>query len=106
MKKMPFLVLLLFAIVALFACNPGFRKTDRQNYREISSYQYSQLHAAMNRYPEIAEAVLSELTGEYVTLSQYNNIMQKVDLIKLKHARQMTAQNARAMPVKAITKNM
>lgn len=105
MKKMPFLVLLLFAIVALFACNPGFRKAAPQNQREISSYQYSQLHAAMNRHPEIAETVLIELTGDYVSLSQYNKIMQKVDLVKLKHARLMTAQNGRTMPVKAVATN-
>lgn len=105
MQKMPFLVLLLFAIGVLFACNPGFRKPDRQNHREISSYQYSQLHAAMNRYPEIAETVLSELTGEYVSLSQYNKIMQKIDLIKLKEARHMTAHNGRVMTVKAFAEN-
>lgn len=98
MEKMPFLVLLLLAIVALFAGNPGFRKTGWQNSCEISSYQYSQLHAAMNRYPEIADAALNELTGEYVTISQYDQIMRKVDLIKLKHAKGMTAQTTRDLP--------
>lgn len=104
MEKMPFVVLLLVAIIALFACNPGFRKDSRQNSCEISSYQYSQLHAAMNRYPEIADTALSELRGEYVSISQYNEIMQKIDQIMLKRARQMTAQTARVHPAKALAR--
>lgn len=105
MEKMPFAVLLLLAIIALFAFNPGFRKASRLNGSEISTYQYSQLHSAMSRYPEIADAALSELTGEYVSISQYNDFMHKVDLIKLKRARQMTAQTTRVPPAKALTKN-
>lgn len=105
MEKMPFVVLLLLAIIALFAFNPGFRKTSRLNGCEISTYQYSQLHSAMSRYSEIADTALSELTGEYVSISQYNDFMHKVDLIKLKRARQMTAQTTRALPAKALAQN-
>jgi hypothetical protein len=102
MEKMPFVVLLLLAIITLFAFNPGFRKAGRINSCEISSYQYSQLHAAMNRYPEIADTALRELTGEYVSISQYDDIMHKVDLVKLLRARQMTAQSTRVHAAKAV----
>ncbi|MBU5612814.1 hypothetical protein [Geomonas azotofigens] len=105
MEKAPFVVLLFLAITALFALNPGIRKASQQGRCEISSYQYSQLHAAMQRYPEIADMALSELTGERVNLSQYNKIMQTVDVIKLKDARRMTAHNNGTLSVRAIAKN-
>ncbi|WP_224961019.1 hypothetical protein [Geomonas subterranea] len=105
MEKTPFVVLLFLAITALFALNPGIRKASQQGRCEISSSQYSQLHAAMQRYPEIADLALSELTGERVNLSQYNKIMQTVDLIKLREARRMTAYNARTVSMRAMAKN-
>ncbi|MBJ6752543.1 hypothetical protein [Geomonas anaerohicana] len=105
MEKTPFVVLLFVAITALFMSNPGVRTAGRQDRREISNYQYSQLHAAMQRYPEIADKALKELTGERVNLSQYNKIMQTVDLIKLRDARHMTAHNGAVLPIKASAKN-
>lgn len=91
MEKTPFVVGLILAIVALVAFNPGFRKIDPQDSCEISSYHYGQLHSAMNRYPEIADTARSEVTGDFVSISQYNQIMHKVDQIKMKQARQMAA---------------
>ncbi|GFO64995.1 hypothetical protein M1B72_14340 [Geomonas paludis] len=105
MEKTPFVVLLFAAIAVLFALNPGIRKASQQGRCEISIYQYSQLHAAMQRYPEISDMALNELTGERVNLSQYNRIMQRVDLIKLSDARRMTAHNGAVLPVKALAKN-
>ena len=105
MEKTPFVVLLFVAITALFALNPGIRKASLQGRSEISSYQYSQLHAAIQRYPEIADMALSELSGERINLSQYNRIMQTADLIKLRDARRMTAHNGAGLPVKALAKN-
>lgn len=105
MEKMPFVVMLLLAIIALFAVNPGFRKASRLNSCEITAYQYSQLNTVMSWYPEVADTAQRELTGEYVSVSQFNDIMRKVDLIKLKRARQMTAQTARVLPARAVAKN-
>ncbi|MBJ6802538.1 hypothetical protein [Geomonas propionica] len=105
MEKTPFVVLLFVAITAVIACNPGIRKAGQQSRCEISSYQYSQLHAAMQRYPEIADMALQELTGARVNLSQYNKIMQTVDLIKLRDGRRMTAHNDTIHPLKVIAKN-
>ncbi|MBU5636908.1 hypothetical protein KOM00_09185 [Geomonas sp. Red69] len=105
MEKTPFVVLLFLAITALFALNPGIRKASQQGGCEISIYQYSQLHAAMERYPEIADMALDELSGERVTLSQYNRVMQTVHVIRLKEARGMTAHNDRFLPVRTLAKN-
>ncbi|QWV94832.1 hypothetical protein KP004_06540 [Geomonas oryzisoli] len=105
MEKTPFVVLLFLAITALFALNPGIRTATKEGRCEISSYQYSQLHAAMERYPEITDQALNVLTGERVNLCQYNKIMQAVDLIKLKDARRMTAHNSRALSLRTIAKN-
>ena len=105
MEKKPLAVLLFVAIIALFLFNPGFRKHNRQYGREISAYQYAQLHAAVNRYPEIADTAHEELTGQSVSLSQYNEIMRKVDQIRLKQANQVATQTASLLTDRQAAKN-
>lgn len=91
MEKTPFILFLCIAIIALFAANPGFRKDNRTNSCEISCYQYAQLHSAMTLFPEIADTARRDLTGEYVSISQYNEIMRKVETAKSKQAKRTFA---------------
>lgn len=105
MEKSPFLLFLCIAIIALFAANPGFRKDKDANSCEISCYQYGQLHSAMALFPEIADTARHDLTGEYVSISQYNDIMRKVELVKLKQARRMSAQTEPTLTEKHLAKN-
>ena len=91
MEKMPFAFAVIVAVMALVATNPGFRSAGSQGGCEISSYEYAKLHAAMDRYTEIATVARNELTQDRVTIAQYNRIMRRVDVIKLKQARQMAA---------------
>ena len=105
MDKTPFLLFLFIAIIALFAANPGFKKDKDANSCEISCYQYGQLHSAMSLFPEIADTAKHDLTGEYVSISQYNAIMRKVERVKLKQARRMSAQTELALSEKRVAKN-
>ncbi len=105
MEKTPFLLFLCIAIIALFAANPGFRKDKDANSCEISCYQYGQLHSAMALFPEIADTARHDLTGEYVSISQYNDIMRKVELVKLKQARRMSAQTEHTLTEKRLAQN-
>ncbi|TGU71579.1 hypothetical protein E4633_14815 [Geomonas terrae] len=105
MEKTPFLLFLCIAIIALFAANPGFRKDKEANSCEISCYQYGQLHSAMSLFPEVADTARRDLTGEYVSISQYNEIMRKVELAKLKQARRMSAQTELALTEKHSASN-
>lgn len=105
MEKTPFLPFLCIAIIALFAANPGFRKDKDANSCEISCYQYGQLHSAMALSPEIADTARHDLTGEYVSISQYNDIMRKVELVKLKQARRMSAQTELTLAERRSAKN-
>lgn len=91
MEKTPFILIVIIAVVALVASNPGFRKNNPHGVREISSYEYAQLHEAVARHDEIATVAKQEFTGDYVTIAQYNEIMHQVGVLKLRQARQMAA---------------
>lgn len=89
MEKAPFILVLFVATIGLLAANPGFRDNTEDDNREISSYDYSKLHAAIERDAEIAALARRELTQDHVTIRQYNKVMRKIDSMKLKQARQV-----------------
>lgn len=96
MEKKPFALALIVAVMALVVFNTGFRKNNHRDSCEISSYEYARLYEAMDRYEEIAAVAQRELTHDYVSIAQYNTIMQQVDAVKLKQARRMAAMHRTA----------
>jgi len=95
MTKTPLALALLIAVIGLVATNPGIRKSSYQETCEISSSDYAKLHAAIDQYSEIATMARQDLTQEFVSIAEYNKIMHQVDIVKLKHARQMAAMQDR-----------
>ena len=91
MEKTPFILVVIIAVIALIASNQGVRKSNPQDGCEISSYEYAQLHEAVAHNEEIATAARMELTQDYVSIAQYNRIMQQADKVRRKQARQMAA---------------
>jgi hypothetical protein len=82
MTNKSYITVILILAISLLMLHMKSLGSDSAETDEISAYEYDQLEAAMNYYPEVAEATKELVKHDKVTIAEYNRIMRYSNEIK------------------------